>query len=111
MFRATPAAVAVTALVAVTPASTKPTRELSWVGCGRVVIKTAPWRMGIQDAIGVRVIRGRRYSLWVGEAGPSCSFAKRKLAQIAPLRTARAVQAASFDGLHCRIGGLSTHVA
>lgn len=106
------AAVAVIGLANATPASTQPTRELGpWIGCGRVVIKTAPWKMGIQDTIGVRVIRGRRYSLWVGEAGPSCSFAKQKLAQIARLRTARAVEAASFDGLHCLIRGLSTHIA
>jgi hypothetical protein len=83
-----------------------------WIACGSsgIAVKTAPWKMGIQDAIGVRAIRGKRYFLWVSDAGPSCAFAKRKLAEVARLRTVHAVEVASFDSFHCRAGRLDPRV-
>ena len=103
---------AVLALTAAASASTQPTRKMPWVSCGAngITLKIAPWKMGIQEAVGVRVTGGTKYFVRVGEFGPSCDLAKRKVAELARLRTARAVRLASFAGLHCRIGRPPTPV-
>jgi hypothetical protein len=112
MFRSVQAvtATAVFALTAAVSASTQPTRQMPSCGANGITLKIAPWRMGIQEAVGVRVIGGTKYLGRAGESGPSCDLAKRKVAQLARLRTARAVRLASFAGLHCRIGRPPTSV-
>ena len=75
---------------------------MPWNSCGGHTIKRAPWTMGFQDAVGVRVIRGTKYFIWTGDAGPSCGVATRAVARLAQLRTAREVRAASVGRLQCR---------
>jgi hypothetical protein len=79
---------------------------MPWFVCGSsgVTIRSAPWTMGIEDSIGVRIKHGTTYFLRAGDAGPSCTVARKKLAHIAKLRTRRAIRAASFGGLHCDVG-------
>jgi hypothetical protein len=86
--------------------STSQARKMQWFVCGQngVKIRTAPWTMGIEDAIGVRIKHGTKYFLRAGSAGPSCAAARKKLAHIATLRTRKAIRAASFGGLHCDVG-------
>src|SRR6185503_15564857 len=91
----------VLAAVVAAAAPSRPTRA-TWNSCGAHTIKRAPWTMGVQDAIGVRVIGGTKYFIWSGDAGPGCAVAARAVARLAQLRTARAVRAASFGGLQCR---------
>jgi hypothetical protein len=92
--------VAVTAAVLV---STSQARKMQWFVCGSVTLRTAPWTMGIQDTIGVRIKHGTKYFLRAGGPGPSCAVARNKLAHIATLRTRKAIRAASFGGLHCDV--------
>jgi len=96
------AGVALAALFASVTALSGPTRTMPYNACGGHTIKRAPWTMGVQDAIGLRVIRGTKYFIWTGSAGPSCAVAIRTVARLGQLRTARAVRAASFGGLQCR---------
>jgi hypothetical protein len=93
---------AVTAAVLV---STSQARKMQWFVCGQngVKIRSAPWTMGIQDTIGVRIKHGTKYLLRAGGPGPSCAVARNKLAHIATLRTRKAIRAASFGGLHCDV--------
>jgi hypothetical protein len=95
--------VAVTAAVLV---STSQARKMQWFTCGQngVTLRTAPWKMGIVDKIGVRIKHGTRYILRAGSTGPSCAVARKKLAHIARLRTRKAIRAASFGGLRCDVG-------
>ena len=69
-----------------------------------VTLRTAPWRMGILDKVGVRIKHGTRYILRAGSVGPSCAVARKKLAHIVRLRTRKAIRAASFGGLDCEVG-------
>jgi hypothetical protein len=92
------------ALAAAFLATTSQARKMQWFTCGNVKIRAAPWAMGIQDAIGVRIKHGTKYFLRAGSVGPSCAVARKKLAHIATLRTRRAIRAASFGGLHCDVG-------
>jgi hypothetical protein len=85
-------------------ATTSQARKMQWFTCGNVKIRAAPWTMGIEDAIGVRIKHGTKYFLRAGSAGPSCAVARKKLAHIATLRTRKAIRAASFGGLHCDVG-------
>jgi hypothetical protein len=98
------------ALAAAALATTSQARKMQWFTCGNAKIRAAPWTMGIQDAIGVRVKHGTRYFLRAGSVGPSCAVARKKLAHIATLRTRRAIRAASFGGLHCDVGQHDPHV-
>ena len=68
---------------------------MQWFVCGPngVKIRTAPWRMGIEDSIGVRIKHGTKYFLRAGSFGPSCAVARNKLAHIATLRTRKAIRA------------------
>jgi hypothetical protein len=95
--------VAVTAAALVV--STSEARKMQWFACGQngVTLRTAPWTMGIQDNIGVRIKHGTTYFLDAGGPGPSCAVARNKLAHIAKLRTRKAIRAASFGGLHCDV--------
>jgi hypothetical protein len=67
-------------------------------------IKTAPWKMAIQETAGLRIVRGTRYFIWIGAAGPSCAFARRNVSRLARLGTPLALRRASVDGLQCRVG-------
>jgi hypothetical protein len=99
-------------LTAAALVSTSQARKMQWFVCGPngVKIRTAPWRMGIEDTIGVRIKHGTKYFLRAGSAGPSCAVARNKLAHIATLRTRKAIRAASFGGLHCDVGRHDPHV-
>lgn len=92
------------ALTAAALVTTSQARRMQWFTCGAVKIRAAPWTMGIEDAIGVRIKHGTKYFLRAGSAGPSCAVARKKLAHIATLRTRKAIRAASFGGLHCDVG-------
>jgi hypothetical protein len=104
----------VLALTGAVLATTSQARKMQWFVCGSnsVKIRSAPWTMGIKDPIGVRIKHGTRYFLRAGSAGPSCTVARKKLAQIARLRTRKAIRAASFGGLHCDVdvGQYDPHV-
>ena len=94
------------ALTAAALVTTSQARKMQWFVCGQngVKIRTAPWRMGIEDSIGVRIKHGTKYFLRAGSFGPSCAVARNKLAHIATLRTRKAIRAASFGGLDCDVG-------
>lgn len=96
----------VLALTAAALVTTSQARKTQWFVCGSngVKLRSAPWTMGIKDPIGVRIKHGTRYFLRAGSVGPSCAVARRKLVQIATLRTRKAIRAASFGGLHCDVG-------
>jgi hypothetical protein len=96
------AGVTLAVLLAEATALSGSARTMPYNACGGHTIKRAPWTMGVQDPIGLRVIRGTKYFIWSGSAGPPCDVATRAVARLAQLRTARAVRAASFGGLQCR---------
>ena len=98
--------VAVVLTAAALVVSTSQARKMQWFTCGQngVTLRTAPWRMGILDKVGVRIKHGTRYILRAGSVGPSCAVARKKLADIARLRTRKAIRAASFGGLDCDVG-------
>jgi hypothetical protein len=90
------------ALIGAGQVTTSQARQMASHECGSpVTIRSAPWTMGIQDSIGVRVKHGTTYFLRAGDSGPPCGVARKKLAHIAKLRTRQAIRAASFGGLHC----------
>src|SRR5437667_8696313 len=92
-------------------ASAEPNRVENQCDRTSTRIKTAPWRVAIQEAIGPRIARGTWYFIWTGTDGPSCAFARRKVARLVRLRTPRALRRASFAGLQCRVRLLERPVA
>ena len=64
--------VAVVLTAAALVASTSQARKMQWFTCGQngVTLRTAPWTMGIQDTIGVRIKHGTTYFLRAGDPVP-----------------------------------------
>jgi len=71
------------ALIGAGQVTTSQARQMASHECGSpVTIRSAPWTMGIQDSIGVRVKHGTTYFLRAGDSGPPCGVARKKLAHL-----------------------------
>jgi hypothetical protein len=76
-----------------------PTVPTHHVPCARVI--GMPWKMTIQEKLGLKVVHGHRYEVWNGSL--SCDRAGQLVPEMTRARTAPKLRALSFGGMKCRV--------